>query len=332
MQREGVKTLHPWLSHVLTRQIPCAALVATMYMSLLWLGIIASQSPFLGIVAMLVAMVLNLMVPAVLGFVALGGGVQFAIKVTWISALMVLLFSQFNVLVTVTFLLLYGMLPLAAVWVLAADSERVGRSAQLLAVGIVLLLLIAMVASSVSQGSSFEVLMSEMMAPFFQSVSVGMTGSDAAELEALKKMTIWLMPGFLAFSLWGIWFSSLLLSYRWAVTYGCIQESEVSFLKLKLSRHVLLLLPLITAVAGVVSGSLQVVLVMLALTLAGMVAVQGVAVAHCWFKARNMGIAIVMMYIVLLLWTMMIVPFVIVGFLDIWFDFRRQTTPINGGK
>jgi len=61
-----------------------------------------------------------------------------------------------------------------------------------------------------------------------------------------------------------------------------------------------------------------------------MLAMQGVAVGHSWLKAKGMMLSIAMMYLMLLIWSVMIIPFVIIGLLDIWFDYRRKM-PVVGG-
>jgi len=64
--------------------------------------------------------------------------------------------------------------------------------------------------------------------------------------------------------------------------------------------------------------------------LGGLLALQGVSVAHLWIRARGMRVTLFVMYLLLLIWSAMVLPFIIVGLLDIWFDFRRNSVSANG--
>jgi type III secretory pathway component EscU len=43
-----------------------------------------------------------------------------------------------------------------------------------------------------------------------------------------------------------------------------------------------------------------------------------------------MALVISVMYLMLFIWSVMIIPFVIIGLLDIWFDFRRKIPAVGG--
>ncbi len=70
--------------------------------------------------------------------------------------------------------------------------------------------------------------------------------------------------------------------------------------------------------------------VLLLVVLGGLLAAQGIAVGHCWLKAKGMILGIGLMYLMLFIWTAMIIPFVIIGLLDIWFDYRRKIPAVGG--
>ncbi|MDX8402270.1 MAG: DUF2232 domain-containing protein, partial [Mariprofundaceae bacterium] len=83
--------------------------------------------------------------------------------------------------------------------------------------------------------------------------------------------------------------------------------------------------------ANFADGTVQYLAINAAVMIGGLMAAQGVAVVHAGLRAKQMQMAIGMMYLMLLLWSAMILPFVIVGLLDTWFDYRRNM-PATGGQ
>jgi len=67
-----------------------------------------------------------------------------------------------------------------------------------------------------------------------------------------------------------------------------------------------------------------------AILIGGLLAAQGVAVGHSWLKAKGMLLSIAMMYFMLIIWSILIIPFVIIGLMDIWFDYRRNIPAVGG--
>lgn len=149
-------------------------------------------------------------------------------------------------------------------------------------------------------------------------------------IKRAKETTIWALPGFLAFSLWMVWWMDVLLGRKLAVTYGFFRGDHSQMLMIRFGKATGIALISATILANITGGSLQYVAVSTAVMLAGLLALQGVSVAHLWLKARGMQMVLVIMYLLLLIWSAMIVPFIIAGLLDIWFDFRRSIVPANG--
>jgi uncharacterized protein YybS (DUF2232 family) len=87
----------------------------------------------------------------------------------------------------------------------------------------------------------------------------------------------------------------------------------------------------LAAAAALGTGSVQYLAVNCTLIAAGMLAVQGVAVAHVWLASRQLQIVGALVYVMLLIQPAMVLPFVVIGLLDIWFDYRRVDSPENGG-
>ncbi|MDX8383574.1 MAG: DUF2232 domain-containing protein, partial [Ghiorsea sp.] len=86
------------------------------------------------------------------------------------------------------------------------------------------------------------------------------------------------------------------------------------------------------ALTNMASGDIQYVAMNTLLVLAGLIAVQGIAVAHLWLKSREMMNTIVMMYVMLFFWSAVVLLFMIVGLFDIWFNYRRNMLPTVGEK
>jgi type III secretory pathway component EscU len=43
-----------------------------------------------------------------------------------------------------------------------------------------------------------------------------------------------------------------------------------------------------------------------------------------------MLLSIALMYLMLIIWSILIIPFVIIGLMDIWFDYRRNMPAVGG--
>jgi uncharacterized protein YybS (DUF2232 family) len=85
------------------------------------------------------------------------------------------------------------------------------------------------------------------------------------------------------------------------------------------------------AVANMAGGDAQYLAVGTAILGSGMLGLQGVAVAHSWLKLRQQPWMIVMMYMLLAMWSVLAIPFVLLGLMDVWFDYRRQMKSADGG-
>jgi uncharacterized protein YybS (DUF2232 family) len=191
----------------------------------------------------------------------------------------------------------------------------------------------ALLAAAGSQGVDIHTFVEQMLAPFFDTLASTVPADEQAALEALEQMrtmTVWAFPGFLAFSLWMVWWMDILLARRIAIRYGFFQGDHTEMLMIRFSKAAGIALIVAAALANLTGGSVQYMAVSIAIMLAGLLALQGVSIAHVWFKTRGMQLSLVIMYLLLLIWSVMILPFIIIGLLDIWFDFRRNMLPVNG--
>ena len=326
-----VKSLPPIAQFMLTRRIPCAGLALVMFTAAIW-GAALSSIPLLAVVMSLLGLTLHMLTPALFALIVFGGGLIYALQVAAIAALAVVVITDFNLMSGAVFLLLYAILPALA----ATSMGRINgmkQSAQRLALGLFLATITALLAGASAQGVDIHLFVEKMIEPLFSGVGSSIPVGEVAALEALeqtKVMTAWVLPGFMAFSLWMVWWLNLILARRIAVNYGFYRGDHSEMLMIRFDRVAGITFLAAAALANVVDGSVQYIAISIAIMLGGLLALQGVSVAHLWIRARGMRMTLFVMYLLLLIWSAMVLPFIIVGLLDIWFDFRRNIIPANG--
>ena len=138
------------------------------------------------------------------------------------------------------------------------------------------------------------------------------------------------LPGLLALSLWMTWWGNTGLARHLARKFSFYQGEEASLLTLSFDKTLAYLFALLMLLMLIVSGNVLYLVNNALIVTGGLLAAQGVAVAHSWLKVKGLTFSIGLMYLMLLIWSAMIVPFVIVGLMDIWFDYRRRL-PAAGG-
>lgn len=332
---EEQRSLSPMVSFVLTKHLACAALALVLLSAMVWLPALFASIPILALLFGFVAVALHMLTPALFALIFMGGGMRYTLQVSAIVAFAVIALSGFNVLLGLMVGLFYCVLP-----ALAANSLRlmggVSRSASQLALGMFIAVMAALLMASQSQGLSLQGLVDQLLAPMFDvmqsgGVQAGVNQLDAKDLQRTQALLGWIMPGLMAFSLWLVWWFNVLLARKVAMRYGFYTGDTGTFLQLRFGKPIGYALMLSLILANVDAGSVQYIAISLALMLAGALSVQGIAVAHVWLKARDMKMAIAMMYVLLFIWFMMVIPFIILGMLDIWFDYRRNENPTLGG-
>lgn len=332
---EEQRSLSPMVSFVLTKHLACAVLALVLLSAMVWLPALFASIPILALLFGFVAVALHMLTPALFALIFMGGGMRYTLQVSAIVAFAVIALSGFNVLLGLMVGLFYCVLP-----ALAANSLRlmggVSRSASQLALGMFIAVMAGLLMASQSQGLSLQGLVDQLLAPMFDvmqsgGVQAGVNQLDAKDLQRTQALLGWIMPGLMAFSLWLVWWFNVLLARKVAMRYGFYTGDTGTFLQLRFGKPIGYALMLSLILANVDAGSVQYIAISLALMLAGALSVQGIAVAHVWLKARDMKMAIAMMYVLLFIWFMMVIPFIILGMLDIWFDYRRNENPTLGG-
>ncbi|MDX8395805.1 MAG: DUF2232 domain-containing protein [Mariprofundaceae bacterium] len=330
---ETVRTLPPAANFVLTHKIPCALLAMVMFTSVVWAPAIVSGIPLLAVIMALLGMTLHMLTPALFALVLFGGGLTYAIQVAAIASVGVAVVAK-GLTGGVLFFSIYAILPILVAARLRYPG-RIWQTAQYLALVMLLATLLALWAGASSQNVSMTILIGQLLAPFFNLLEASVPVGDAAMMEAAqqaKAAAIWGFPGMMAFSFWMMWWSNVLIARKIAIQYGFYHGDRSEMLHLRFTKTVGIAFMASLLLANMTGGSLQLIAVAFSIMLAGLLSLQGIAIAHLWLKIKNMQIAIIIMYIVVLIWSVMIIPFIIAGLLDIWFDYRRNMISVIGGK
>ncbi len=321
--------LPPAARAVLTRPLACAALMVLMLMSAAWLPRLAGGMPLLTTLAAMIGVSLHALSPALIALVTFGGGAGFGLKVAALASIGAGAAAGFELLPGLIVLLLYGLLPVYAA-LRMSGRDGMSRSARTLAIALGSAALGGLLLAGAMQDRAVPELIEGWLAPMF----VAPEGADPALMEAMnhaRHFSALILPGMLAFGLWMLWWGDVALARRMAERYGFYQGLPGSALELRLGKGWVMAFMLALVGANFGGGEAQYLAINAAIMLGGLIAAQGVAVVHAGLKARGMQMAIGLMYLMLLMWSAMIIPFVIVGLLDTWFDYRRNM-PATGGQ
>jgi len=315
----------------LTKHLPCSALLVAMLSSVVWLPNLFMSVPLLAVVMSFVAILLNALTPALFALIFIGGGWRYSLSVTFIVVVALVVMSSGSFLLAALVGMLYALLPMWAVSALMREHGLQLCATRLL-FSLTLAVLVGLSLAGSSQGLSLHEQVDALLAPMFTAM-VSDAGTLPAEgMAEIRQMLSWSLPGLFAFGLWSMWWTGILYARKFACKYGFYNGNQDAMLALNLGKPVAYIMMLCLVLANFDIAGLQYVSVSLALVLAGALAVQGVSVVHVWLKSREMPMAIAMMYVLLFIWSMMVIPFIILGLLDIWYDYRRNVNPTLGGK
>jgi hypothetical protein len=325
-------TLPPVASFILTHRLSCALLMVLMMMAAMWLPALLQGLPVLAILAATLGLILHLLAPGLVALISFGGGVAFAMQVAAIAALGVSALAGFALLPGLIVLILYGLLPtLAAAGVMRRDGVRL--SAQFLSAGIGLLLLAGLLAGAMMQNLGLHEFVAALIGPVFDGAQAQIPSSETGAVQMLedaRRMSITILPGIMALGLWFIWWGDILLARKVAMKYGFYHGDKADALGLRFGKAMAYVFALMLVLANIANGDVQYVALNAALLLAGLLSSQGIAVGHSWLRAKGLKFAISLMYAILFIWAVMIIPFLIIGLLDIWFNFRRNIPAVGG--
>ncbi|MDQ6951581.1 MAG: hypothetical protein Q9M26_07945 [Mariprofundales bacterium] len=333
------RTMPSALQFVLTNKLPCALLAFTLFSAMLWVPMLFASVPLLAIVVSLLAVLAHFATPLLFGLIQLGGGLAFLVPVALIASVGVAAISHVNILLIALFLLLYAGIPAWAVNSLRQQGG-VARSGEHLAVVLFVAVMVGLSVGAARMDGTLQQYTAALLQPIFDSIvqqqgviSSGTSGTAVKTMQEMRHLLSLVVPGMVVLGLWSLWWSSV-LGARWvAVRYNFYHhDSNLSWLHVRFNPRYALLMLVTLLPANLASGNVQFVALSLALLLAGMFAVQGTAIAHLWLKVRGMQLLLSVMYIALFFWSVLVIPFIIFGLLDTWFDFRRNTIPEDGDR
>lgn len=317
---------------ILTHRLPCALLLLMMQTAVLWLPRLSMGIASLALVLSLLALLVHLASPALVGLVALGGGLKFALQTSVIAAVGIGILSGLDWMPAMASFALYGLIP-AFTALLLVHSGGLERSARAIALAMTATAFMAIYAGAMSQGVSLQEFARQLLTPMFDALQPATGDAEVlAALQQAQEMTARILPGMVALGLWAIWWGDILIARAVAQHFGFYKGDNSSALLLRFSKALALAFVILSLIPLTGEGNWQYLSANAAIVVAGLLATQGIMVVHYGLKAKSMRFAIVLMYLMLFLWSAMILPFVIVGLLDIWFDFRRRIFPANGGQ
>ena len=327
-QPPNPQAMPPLVNFILTRRLPCAALMTVMLLGMWFPVVIPGLHPVITLLLMTLGMALHLMTPALVALVTFGGGLRFALHVAVIASISVTALSGFSLSAGVVTLLLYGLLPILSAVVLM-QVQGVRRSAQYVAIGTGIAVILGLLLAAGTQDAGLREWVNLLLEPLFADMA-SIPAEQMQAMQLFRESMVAVLPGLLALSLWMTWWGNTGLARRLAKKYGFYRGDEANFLTLSFDKTLAYLFGILILLMSIVTGNLLYLVANAAIVTGGLLAAQGVTVAHSWLKAKGLTFSIGLMYLMLLIWSAMIVPFVIVGLMDIWFDFRRRI-PAAGG-
>ncbi|MDQ6981801.1 MAG: DUF2232 domain-containing protein [Mariprofundus sp.] len=332
-QTSAPQTMPPALSYVLTHRLPCATLMLVMLMCAVWLPALGEGTPtFVAMLLTTVGLSLHILAPALIALVTFGGGLLFATHVAALTAAGVIAIAGFALIPGLVVFVLYGLIPiLGAALMMRADGVR--RSAQYLAFGLGGLTLLGLAIAAAMQDIGIKGMIDGLLAPMFDSVLQQMPAGEPEAVEVLeqsRQMMVEILPGLMALGVWFTWWGDVVFARNFARKYGFYQGEATSLLSLGFGKPVAYLFLVLLVALNLGSGELHYIAVNAAILIGGLLAAQGIAVGHSWLKAKGMLLSIAMMYLMLIIWSILIIPFVIIGLMDIWFDYRRNMPAVGG--
>ncbi len=328
---DTAQKMPPLAEFLLTKHLPCASLAFAMLSGVVWLPGLFMSVPALAVLMSFVAIIIHAMTPALIMIIFMGGGIRYTLQVLVILSIMMLFASSMHIGLTLLVISLYALLPMGAAWMLYRP-QGLDAAARLLLLSVSVGVLLGLMGMAQTSGLDLHAQMDALLAPVFSSMTASGAGLPTEATAELHQLLSWSLPGLLMFGIWSVWWTNVLYARNIAIKYGFYTGDERSVLSLNLGRYVAYLLLLCLLLGNLTGGILQYSAVSFALVLAGAMSIQGISVMHTWLKVHDMPMAIVLMYVLLFIWSMMVIPFIILGLLDIWYDYRRGLDSTSGGN
>ncbi len=318
------------LGLLLGHPVGCGGLMALMFSLQLWLPQLpfVAARPGLALMLVLLCMTLNLITPALAAVAALGGGLLFALQSGAVAMVLVFLLPDSNLVLLTVFAIGYVLVPaVAANGLLSAEGMR--RSSDVLLVVLTAIAVIGLIMLTQQHPEGVQHWLLQLLAPLFEQLQRGPNAMPPDAMQGVKALLSWTLPGMFLLSLWLMWGLNLAIARAFGSHYGFYRGDPRSTLEYQPSLWSAWAFLVSLAVANLLGGDMQYLGVTLALLFGSVMAVNGISVVHLWLRSRGLLPLIVMMYVMLMFWTMIIFPFVILGLMDVWKNFRASIQPTN---
>lgn len=308
---------------VLTKPLPCALFLFIIFSAQLWLPQLFSSVPALALVVAFGCMALNFFTPALVAMVALGGGIVFALQAGLLATVLVFLVPAASVMIAVMFAMMYVLVPAVAARALTTVTG-INRAADTLLVVVVIGAIAGLLLVMQMQANTAHEWVNQLISPLFDAMRGKPNGISEQEVQGVQALLGWTLPGMLAISLWLMWGINLAVARRMGMYYGFYEGDLRPVLELRPGVWCGWLLFFALLVANLGSGNLQYMGVTVALLLSSVVAYNGISITHMWLRSRGLLPMIVLMYGLLMFLSMVIFPFIILGLIDLWTDYRSK--------
>ena len=328
---QRLETLPKWADFFLTNRLPCAALVVVMLTAAYGFSVLFGNIPIIGFLMLVVGMLLHLAVPSVFALVLFGGGLFYSLQVGVIASAFILFLSSGSFYVTLLFFVVFVVA--SALTAKTMEREGLGQAAWVLAVVLFTVVILSLMIAMDTKG--IQAFVSELFKPMIDDMVSSVPATETQAVESIRQLQGWVVkifPGLLVFSLWFVWWGNIVFARKMAKRYNFYQGNNSSMLDFALPTLLIYVWVTFAAMAWLATGDLQYIASNGLLVLSGLVAVQGVMVAHAWFESRGMVNTIIVMYVMLFFWSAVVVLFIVVGLLDFWFNFRRNMVSTTGEK
>ncbi|MDX8393757.1 MAG: DUF2232 domain-containing protein [Mariprofundales bacterium] len=319
-----------WLDRILTNRLPCATLAMFLFASMLPFSTVSQNASGFTLLLLILAMVIHGFTPALFATIVHGGGWYYSSQVAIIAAFGIYLLTGFQWIPALVLLFVYGLVIIVASLGLYQQQGLERSLLALAAFSVILTSIGLLIVSAVLQEASVSSLIETWITPLFeqirqQSPPTGMT--DVQFTQAMTQMhqsLISIFPAVLALSLWLFWAANVLLGRVIAMRFGFYNGDNKLIRKVYFDKRVAYaFLVSLLAIAFAPHDSIALIASSACLLLVILLGLQGLAVAHTKLLARKMPLLMVMLYLMVILQPITIVPFVVFGLLDIWFDFRQ---------
>ncbi len=315
----------------LTKPVPCALLLVLMFSMQLWLPQWFSSIPALALMVAFICMGLNFFAPALMAMVTLGGGLRFAMQAGTLAYLMVFFIPNIGLTVSIMFGVLYILVPALAARGLTTPLG-ITRASDTMIIGAVLAAVVGLLVIVQTQNMLAHEWVNQLIEPLFDAMRSKPNGMSEQEVVGIQSLLGWTLPGILIFSLWLMWGVNTVVARRVAIHYGFYDGDPRPVLQLQPSVWCGWLLLAALVLANLGSGDMQYIGVTVVLLLAGVMAQNGISITHLWLRTRGLTPVIVLMYGLLMFMSMIIFPFIVLGLIDLWSNYRNKFDHSNDLK